>query len=118
MVQMFAPQALENIPISSPSGNFLLFLPPTKGALTFSLTYLRGNNIVINHFSGFTTHESDLQISFPMVLPSSLLDFLRLGSLRVRVVVNFLNYNPPRLTGGRVRPEILTISLQKLLYFP
>ena len=32
-----------------------------------------------------------LQISFPMVLPSSLLAFLRLGSLRVRVVVNFLN---------------------------
>ena len=118
MVQMFAPQALENIPISSPSGNFLLFLPPTKGALTFFLTYLKRKYIVINLFIGVTTYESDLQISFPMVLPSSLLDFLRLGSLRVRVVVNFLNYNPPGLTGGKARPEILTISLQKLLYFP
>ena len=54
-----------------------------------------------------------------MVLPSSLLDFLRLGSLRVSVVVNFLNYKSPGLTAGRAGPTGNTHDLiAEVVVFP
>ena len=48
--------------------------------------------IGINISSSSSSSTSHLQMSLPMVPPCSLLSFLRLGSLRVRVVVNFLNW--------------------------
>ena len=41
LTQVSSPQALENIPISTPFGNFLLSFPPTKGALIPSFRKLR-----------------------------------------------------------------------------
>ena len=69
--QVSSPQALENMEISRPSGNFLLFLPPTKGALTFLLR--------------------KPQMSLPMVLPLSLFSFLMLGSFRDSLLENCEN---------------------------
>ena len=68
----------------------LTFSPSNEGCLDILLDIpiIRGKSAQAEYHNIFRTY---LQISFPMVLPSSLFFVLRLGSLRVSVVVNFLN---------------------------
>ena len=72
-------------------GELLASPPSYKGSLHLLLDVpvMIGLNISSSPSSLSSSH---LQMSLPMVPPCSLLSFLRLGSLRVRVVVNFLNW--------------------------
>ena len=120
---MLAPQALENIPIWSPSGNFLLFLPPTKGALTFSLTYLLSEEYISISVSSiaywcnyFYFLPADIISNGAALFPPR---FPEAGVTEGEGCGKFSELQIHGLTGGlSVARKILTISLQKLLYFP